>query len=657
MSTLATPRPGRRTATLALLVATILGVLLAGAGPASAHAKVTATDPAEDAVLKTAPRQITMNFTEPMTLSEDSIKVFDPQGQRVDTGTTAHVGSDRATARVALESGLADGTYTVSWQAVSADSHPIGEAFVFSVGKPSPTKAVGTGTRPGGGVVGTLYSVTRFIAYLGYVLAVGAGAFLLVCWPDGARLRRVRRLLQAGWSALLLSTPALLLLRAPYTSGEGIGRALDLGALRATLDTDAGTALLVRLLLLGGTGLFLAVVVGAGSRPTADTMDGEEAADPVPRPTVLRPALIVSGLFIAAVLAGTWARTGHAAAGLQTALALPADALHLMAVAVWLGGLVTLVTVLFRTRAGERVPPQAVARFSRLAFAAVAVLAATGLYQSWRLVGSFEALFATRYGVMLLLKTAAVAGVLAAAAGSRRFTARLREPARHEDRTTAAALAQPTVHQPLATAVAVTGTSAPGTRSGQTGESAFLVGTQPGDPDAPEPGTGAGDSGPASRLRRSVAVEAALALVVLGVTTVLTDTTPGRTEAAAPELAAATAVAQPTAVSVTVPFDTGARYGSGKVLVDLSPASVGRNELQALVYAFDNGITSVPELRITFTHPERGIGPLDAHLKDVGGYWAAGNLQFPTAGKWQMSVTVRISDVDQATASTTITVR
>ncbi|MGP4011155.1 copper resistance CopC/CopD family protein [Streptomyces sp. 4N124] len=630
-------------AALALLLGAAFALLLAGAGPAAAHAKLRSTDPAAETVLKSAPTQVTMTFTEAMTLAEDSIKVYAPDGSRVDTGTTAHVGSDTATARVALQSGLVDGTYTVSWRAVSADSHPIGEAFVFSVGKPSPTKAVAVDAPPGEGLVGTLYSVARYVAYLGYVLAVGVGAFLLVCWPGGATRPRLRRLLQAGWSALLLSGLALLLLRAPYTSGEGLGQAVDLTALRATLDTGPGSALFVRLLLLGGAGLFLAVLAGSAFRPDGDESDGSDTAD---RPPLgrSRPGLIGVGALIAVALAGTWAATGHAAAGSQTTLALAADALHLVAVALWLGGLAALVGVLFRTPEGEPAPAEAVTRFSRLAFAAVVALVVTGLYQSWRLMGSLDALVSTRFGTLLLLKTAVVVAMLGAAAYSRRWTARLRKPVAER--------------APGRPALAMAASRAVASASAQDAEK-DLAPEAEAEAEAGAVAAGAGDGGdtggPIRRLRRSVAVEAVLALVVLGITTQLTVTTPARTEATSATASPPT-VAQPTGFSRTVPFDTGAEYGSGKVLITLTPASTGRNDLQAVVFAADNGISSVPELRITFTHAERGIGPLDAGMKEVGGYWRAGNLQLPAAGKWEMSVSVRISDIDQATVTTTVKV-
>ncbi|MEU1514944.1 copper resistance protein CopC [Streptomyces sp. NPDC005811] len=645
MSTFAASRPRHRTGAVVLLVGAVLGLLLAGAGPAAAHAKVRSTTPAESGVLKTAPTEVTMTFTEAMSLFEDSIKVLDPDGRRVDVGVTEHAGADSATARVALPADLEQGTYTVSWKAVSADSHPIGEAFVFSVGKPSPTKAVVPDTAPGEGLAGNLYSGVRFVAYLGYVLMTGTAAFLLVCWPSGARLRRTRRLLLAGWTTLLLTGLALLALRAPYTTGEGLGQAVDPAALRDTLGTEAGSALVVRLLLLVGGGLFLVVVAGAGK----DTAGGESSS-----PGRRRPALIAAGAVIAAALAYTWALTGHAAAGAQTAMALPMDALHLLAVALWLGGLTALVTVLFRTREGEEAPAEAVSRFSRLAFVSVAVLAATGLYQSWRLVGSFDALLSSRFGTLLLVKTAVVAVMLAAASYSRRWTSRLREPAEapadREPALAVAAVATPDPARVDADRVLPVPTSRESSPESGSPESGC-----PGDTATTHAGAGQDGPSPRHRLRRSVTFEAALALAVLAVTTVLTETTPARTEAAA-ATGPAVVAAQPNTVSLTVPFDTGAKNGSGEVVLTLSPASVGRNELQALVYGPDGGYIAIPELRITFTSADGSVGPLDAELEDRGGYWQTGNLQLPAAGKWKVGVTVRVTDVDQSTTTKSTTI-
>jgi copper transport protein len=83
---------------------------------------------------------------------------------------------------------------------------------------------------------------------------------------------------------------------------------------------------------------------------------------------------------------------------------------------------------------------------------------------------------------------------------------------------------------------------------------------------------------------------------------------------------------------------------------------VGDNSIEALVYGSDGGVSTVPELRISFTHPAQDIGPLDAGLTDRGGYWGNSFLNLPVAGTWEMKVTVRTSDVDQISETHTITV-
>ncbi|WP_392973358.1 CopD family protein [Streptomyces sp. LN245] len=90
--------------------------------------------------------------------------------------------------------------------------------------------------------------------------------------------------------------------------------------------------------------------------------------------------------------------------------------------AVWLGGLAALLAALHRP--AEPVPPAVVTRFSRLALTSVAVLAVTGVYQSWRGLGSWDALTSTSYGRLLVVKVVLVALLLAGAAFSRRWTTR-----------------------------------------------------------------------------------------------------------------------------------------------------------------------------------------------------------------------------------------
>ncbi len=373
------------TARRVLLVLSALGVLvLGGAVPAEAHAALLGTDPGQGSVVATAPARITLRFSESVLLSDDSLAVYDPAGRPVEQGTAHHAPNAPDTATVNLRPGLGNGTYTVAWKAVSADTHPVSGAWTFSVGAPSKTSAVPRQQAAGGGPAGTLYGVGRYLSYLGYALLVGSAAFLAVCWPRGARQRVMQRLTVGGWALLTAATISLLLLRGPYVNGSGLGSILDLGALQAAVETKSGAALTARLLLLAAAAVFLSVLFGAYARRE----DPEERRD-------LAFGLGAGGAVIAVGIAATWAMAEHASVGIQPAVAMPVDVVHLLAMAGWLGGLSALLTALYRTSGIEAA---AVRRFSRIAFCCVCVLVSTGVYQAWRQVGSWHALGSTTYG-------------------------------------------------------------------------------------------------------------------------------------------------------------------------------------------------------------------------------------------------------------------
>src|SRR5262249_54821948 len=101
----------------------------------------------------------------------------------------------------------------------------------------------------------------------------------------------------------------------------------------------------------------------------------------------------------------------HGAASEQLpGLAIAADWLHQVAVAVWVGGLFALAALLWRL---DWTPPgtgraQALGlhppRLSRLALARVPLLAVTGTYQALLSLGSWAAFLDTASGRTLLLK-------------------------------------------------------------------------------------------------------------------------------------------------------------------------------------------------------------------------------------------------------------
>ncbi|WP_055596147.1 copper resistance CopC/CopD family protein [Streptomyces hirsutus] len=682
---------------LVLLFLAVTGALLAGAAPASAHAALTGSDPRQGTVVDKAPAQVSLTFSEPVAVSDDALRVLDPKGERVDKGDPD--GASGTTYTVQLLSGLPDGTYTVTYQVVSADSHPVAGAFTFSVGAPSETSVEASAQSPDNGLIGSLYGTGRYLSYAGFAVMVGGAAFVLACWRPGSGVRAVQRLVVSGWLTLTAATLALLLLRGSYTSSGKIGDVFDLTLLSEVLQTKTGAALVSRLLLLAAAALFIAVLFGSAQYQRND----EEKRD-------LSFGLAVGGTVVAAGLAASWAMSEHASQGIQPGLAMPVDVVHLLAVAAWLGGLTALLVALYRAPADTAVDTAAVQRFSRLAFGSVVALVVTGIYQSWRQLGSWSAFTDTRYGQLLLVKIGLVVAMVGIAYASRRWTARLAEPGapvtlREEQKETAAAMsatggeagqesagatgtgkARAGTETTAAASASVSAASADTDTDTEREKPAAVTG--PAEVRSEESGAGTKAGGDSTRaaqlarqraavatarqkrlrdadpnrfgLRRSVLAEAGTAVVLLAITTVLTQTEPGRTEqeaeraasSSAPSLPSASSAQGTGAVTLNMPFDTGGKNGKGVVTIDLDPARVGGNDMHVYVERTDGKAFDVPELKVALTLSTKDIGPLPVVPDRLAtGHLSASGVQIPMAGDWTVEVTVRTSDIDQVTVS------
>ncbi|SFY51432.1 copper resistance CopC/CopD family protein [Streptomyces sp. F-1] len=620
---------------LLLLLLAVTGTLLAGAGPASAHAALTGSDPAQGVVVAQPPARVSLTFSEKVAMNEGSLRVLDPKGRPVQTGAPANVRG--TTYAVNLESGLGQGTYTVTYQVVSADSHPVAGAYTFSVGAPSKTVVPDAATAVGGGIVGGLYAFGRYVSYAGFIVLAGGTAFVLVCWRRGAGVRALQRLVVGGWLALTAATLWLLLLRGSYTTTGKLADVFDLGLLGQVLQTKPGAALVSRLLLLAAAALFIAVLFGSYQRRE----EGAEKRD-------LTFGLGIGGVVVAAGLATSWAVSEHASVGLQPGIAMPVDVVHLLAVAAWLGGLTALLVALYRAPAGMPVEAAAVRRFSRLAFGSVLVLVVTGVYQSWRQLGSWSAFTGTRYGQLLLAKIALVALMVGIASASRRWTGRL------TDRAAGGAAAETEKESVAASTAAGQDANAAEDHPADPGDArraAQLARQRAAMDTARRKRLRDGDTG-RHGLRRSVLAEAAVAVVLLAVTTALTQTESGRTEQEArAATSAGTATTAPNG-SLTLPFDTGGADGKGVVSLDLDPARAGTNQLHLFVRKPDGRPFDVPEVKVALTLEAKKIGPLAVTAEHITtGHWSADSVQIPMAGDWKVAVTVRTSDIDEVTVS------
>ncbi len=635
------------------LVAAV-AVVLAVAAPASAHATLERTDPSDGSVLAVQPAVIAAQFDESVGVSADSLRVFDPSGQRVDNGNTTH-GASSDIITISLRSGLGNGTYTVAWHVISADSHPVSGAFSFSIGAPSKTSVNPTAIVTRASTFqGVAYGVARWAAYLSFALLAGTIVFLALCWPRGAATRGSFRMIVIGWTTLVASSVAQLLLQGVYASGLPLSRIFDPSVIQSTTATRFGTTVEVRLLILA----VLAPAVTIGVQRLADARFGARMRS---------AALALLGTM---GLASTWAATGHASTGIQVPLSVVSDILHLSAMAVWLGGLAMLVLVVLRAPQKPKQAAAAVNRFSTVALTCVCVMIGTGTYQAWRDVGSLHVLFDDTYGRLILIKIAglllliglgyyarqqiasglnaslATAGASTAVAAAKETGGTITANVETANAKTAIAepeLAAESVKEPAAVSQGSAGAppSRPAGRPGRQpgmnkpGRRTARVGgvSLPSDP-------GARTLATLSKLRRSVAAETAIALIVLAATAIVVNSVPGR--------GANGLSTQPGSTDVSVPFNTGT--ASGTVLVLVEPGKVGPNQTHLLIENTKGEPYSPVEVTVAYSLPARKIGPIDSKVIINGpGHYVDQPTALTVPGQWQVAITIRSDDFDETT--------
>jgi copper resistance protein C len=113
--------------------AVLAGAVTLGAPTVQAHAFLDHASPAVGSTVPTPPDAVTMWFTQELEPAFTTATVTDASGNTVDAGAAQVDSKDRTELRVALKK-LSPGTYTVSWHALSVDTHTTTGHFTFTVG-------------------------------------------------------------------------------------------------------------------------------------------------------------------------------------------------------------------------------------------------------------------------------------------------------------------------------------------------------------------------------------------------------------------------------------------------------------------------------------------------------------------------------------------
>ena len=107
----------------------LIGLTGAAAQLTLAHTELSESIPADRAMLETAPEDLTLRFSEPVRLTALTVQK-DAMAKRNLGPLPSDASQQFAVAVPALE----NGHYTVTWRALSEDTHVISGEFMFMVG-------------------------------------------------------------------------------------------------------------------------------------------------------------------------------------------------------------------------------------------------------------------------------------------------------------------------------------------------------------------------------------------------------------------------------------------------------------------------------------------------------------------------------------------
>ncbi|KXZ15665.1 copper resistance protein CopC [Bacillus nakamurai] len=354
-----------------------------------AHAYITSSTPGENSELKQAPKQVDIQFNEPIEEGFHSIKVYNSSGERVDTGRTVMKKNDNRIMTAALQKNLPHDIYRAEWNAVSADGHPVSGIIPFSVGKADGAfqdkTASGTSLHPE-------TAIDRGILYTALSLFIGTTFFHLFWYRaneglSGELARRTVKLFIISLSLLGLALICQLPIQTKENAGGAWSAAFQPGYIKETiLQTAGGSIWIIQISLYA---LLVLSMIPVLKKKQFRSFTYWTA-----------PLLFFFGSLLAKAFAG------HAAVIEERAVGITMDFLHLSAASVWTGGMAALVLLLSAEwrKSDKSAAWETVKRFSPWAFSAVGVLLFSGVLNGFFIIRSFDSLFHTAYGKTLLIK-------------------------------------------------------------------------------------------------------------------------------------------------------------------------------------------------------------------------------------------------------------
>jgi len=347
-----------------------------------AHAVLLDSSPKPGEMLMQSPSEVVANFNE--GVGPIFFKVLDVKGQPV--GDPGEIRLDGTKMILPLRATLPNGTYVLTYRVISADTHPVGATFGFSIGEPMKTidATADAGSRS---IWSLAVAVNRWVLYAGMLWVAGTALFLLLLGIEGSLREDARQ--KARWASVLTALS--------YVLAVGFGGAdMQLGGVdalwkaatwRSGLDSTLASSAVL--------GLIAMALLYAGF------VAGEQR----------RHGVLIAGATLAI---GSFLVTGHAATAPPAWLMAPVVGVHLLATAFWIGAFRPLLLSTGQLSAADS--GALMQRFSNFAVPAVIVVLISGTAISLKQLGSPAKLFDNDYGTVLLTKIILVLVIIGIAA-------------------------------------------------------------------------------------------------------------------------------------------------------------------------------------------------------------------------------------------------
>jgi copper transport protein len=539
--------------------------------------------------MPSSPTEVNVFFSEPIELAYSTIKVFGPDGSRVDLNDPHNVNGDTASIGVSLQPNLPEGEYTVTTNVLSAvDGHVVGETFTYGVGT-NVQQQTGVGgqqqqQQQKKDILSPEESISRFPGMVGQVIVVGAAFATLWLWKPLAKVpwlssaisktrvsidRNMMRLIIIGTGLVLASGVAMIVVQA-ISINAGIPEAIA---------TKFGNVWLTRMLqssILMGISV---AVYRKIAKNKAIASGGEIYAI-----LILGLAVLVTSSLIA-----------HAAATSQVG-PIVLDFFHNAAASIWIGGLILLgfVAVPKILSIGDSVIKSAalsvlIPRFSTAVVTLLGVSVITGPVLLFTLESDLSLTVASVYGQILAIKLG-LAAVMVAIGAYSQF-----------------------VVQKRAVTVVVTASSRGGSATGLHKD----------------------------RLRhygKTLKAEAAIGIALLFMVSLMANgALPSGQfpiyEREPLDGQAAFAQAPRTDFVRTLYTD------EGTIKFTISPFAVGQNTFELSFFKSDgSNATGIESATIKLTHLERGIGPITVETKEQSDNVFSAEAAFSLPGIWHVEI-------------------